>query len=701
MFYHTYRYSNGNVYVEQYEHTEILKIKDISFGAYIENVNYTNKESEHYIAENDNGSFIISTNYSYKGSSLPEGYGEDAANCALSLVSDVLEVIPGAGQVKDVFDLVVDSIDAVKTSWEISNKIIEGYDVDLTNGAFVGTQFHTSKESQLAEGGLNRYAFTSFETSMDNPVLYLPNQNEGVTYRYCIGTTNHWKTRLTAGVALDIVTETAGLNKSHIENKYENVKSTWFTVDFWGESEQAQNIMTEESTYIDMLSNTTKEISVTAPYSSEYEISIPGAEFSIYDSTETIHKTSALNKATIDLEAGERVIVKLNTTDNELHTTFIVNCKPKTLNIDNTEIFKLKPYGNKIYSFNSTTTQSILFDTNNNIDLGIKLYDADGNLIGDYNSKNVNYLCSTGEVLYIKVYNNSNTTISNAALSLSSANTIDVNKTTNLILNGNDTVYIPLDIWCEGKYIVQGLPTSVSYRFLNATKGEVTALTNNCYLELTNLSAAQQTLSFVVEFSPTTVKFGNTNTSYDKFVKFETYTDEVYKLPNTIKVYDYNFNQIAVTDGLIYLQANGATNKYYYMDCTNVSTLTIEVPNTNLSLETEQTVTSNEKGFYYFKIDVTVESDYKINASAQIYIYDENMENRICVASGVDFGLHRNTASGFCSAKNCRKLSSRVKSFSIVRKKRSTRQPTRFSPREYSEKVGANSTASFGRTASQ
>ena len=62
---------------------------------------------------------------------MPEGYGKDVLNCALSLTSDVLEFIPGVGNVKDVFDLVVDSIDAVKTAWEISNKIREGYNPSL------------------------------------------------------------------------------------------------------------------------------------------------------------------------------------------------------------------------------------------------------------------------------------------------------------------------------------------------------------------------------------------------------------------------------------------------------------------------------------------------------------------------------------------------------------------------------------------
>lgn len=639
LFYHTYKYVSGKVYIDEFLNTHNLKIKDISFGAYIQNVNYANRENDNYVAKDDNGSFIISTNYSYKGSSLPEGYGKDSLNCALSLTSDVLEFIPGVGNVKDVFDLVVDSIDAVKTAWEISNKISEGYDVDLTNGDFVGTQFDTSKESQLAAGGLNRYAFTSFETSMDNPVLYLPNQGEGVTYRYCIGTTEHWKTRLSAGIALDIVEEYHGLNKSEIFNKYENIQSTWFTVDFWGDKEKPQDIETEKSAYIDMLSNTNKELAVTVPYASEYEILIPNAEFAVYDSSKTGLKVLANNQTTIDLEDGELIIIKLRTLESELHTSVIINCKPKILNIDDFASFTLKPYAFKLYRFEAAKTQAVWFNTNNN-NLGIRLYDARGELIGDYNSKNINYLCASGEMLYIQIYNNSNTVVHDGSLSLAKTNSINSNKKINIEINGLDTIYLPLDIFAQGKYIVDELPTSIVYRFLNSNKGEETFITNNCYLELTNLSAAQQSLSFIVEFSPVTVVFGDdTYVGADEYVKFVTQTDEVYKLSNNVQVYDYNFDLVEIYDGSVYLQANNIDNKYYYINCKSISTLNINVSNADLFLETEQTVVTDKYGYYYFKFDVTLDSEYIINSPARIYIYDENLCNPITVESGTDFGL--------------------------------------------------------------
>lgn len=154
-FYHTYYYNQGEITIRSYEEDNFV-IKDVSFGAGLSNITYANKGDETYNANNDNGSFLIASEYYYNGRSLKEDLSqpeETGRKIFSSLTVGALKMggklYPPLAVVGTVFDIALKIPDLVQSGLEFYENSKMDYAVTKTNDSFRGELYHTTKQAQL------------------------------------------------------------------------------------------------------------------------------------------------------------------------------------------------------------------------------------------------------------------------------------------------------------------------------------------------------------------------------------------------------------------------------------------------------------------------------------------------------------------------------------------------------------------------
>lgn len=631
LFYHTYKYSNGQVRIKSYNEKDRYFVKDVTFGAALGNLTYTNKEDEHYDAELDDGAFFISTNYHYAGTSLQSGLAEDGINVFTTAVSGALNlgglVCPPLKVVSVAFDTIVSVVDLIDTCIKMNDNIARDYREVLTNGDYIGELYHTNKDAQLHgttehpaySDGLRKLAIGKMETSMDNPVLLDMGNVHNVNCLYTIGTTSHWSTNFVGRIGLDIVKEKSAFDGTKIENAYENIVSSCFSVRTWEADEKPQTFERNKNYYIDIAPNTTKQIKVKADYSGDYTINAGGELFSIYDANNNL-VAGDKDELTLFMDKNTELRVEISSANSAIHTKGGFYFTPKKLIVGGSENFVLSPSKNHIFSYVNNQAQSLCFDLNNsNLEIGI--YDASGKELAYSSGKNLNYLYDAKSEIFIVVYNTSITN-QNAVLSLNLQKTIKTNESFEYSILANETKYYIFDYFARGNYEII-CNESVDVNIVNIYGQSVDKIENNApyFIKVTNKNSYGLSGNICLKFSPLTVTFGNNNLSNNtEYVQFSPLSTQFYTFNGVTKVYDYNFNLINLSNN----QAELIKDNTYYL-LSNSYILTISVNFSELPINQNSSNVTDVNGVAYFKLNISIPTNYQINFSAtSAEIYNEN-----------------------------------------------------------------------------
>lgn len=641
-FYHTYYYNQGEITIRSYEEDNFV-IKDVSFGAGLSNITYANKGDETYNANNDNGSFLIASEYYYNGRSLKEDLSqpeETGRKIFSSLTVGALKMggklYPPLAVVGTVFDIALKIPDLVQSGLEFYENSKMDYAVTKTNDSFRGELYHTTKQAQL-EGtselsgypdGLRKMSLLKMETDLINPVLYEPNKGHYVQGKYVIGTTEHWKTKFIGRVGLDIMKETVVGNETIVEFAYENISSNCFSFNFWEDMEKPQKYTEGLNTPIDLLQNNTKQIEVIANnFTGKYIFEADGAKISIYDDTTLLD--TQIDRIEFDLEENTSAFIEITPSadlkENNLHTMGKFYFKPSALIKDSPENITLLEQKKYTYSYITSISNVYNINTNNkNISIiiyenGVKTYEAIG--------KDISFICKANKEIYIEFINNINES-QTLNIELSIGETYFSNQNEKYELQGKEIGFYNFNFVFEGNYSIKNPNTNLLFQLIDENGTVVNELIKQktYFIKVTNLTSSNISTNITVEFDPISVNFGkNSKKSSIKYVKFYSYSDESYVFENIIGVYDYNFSEIDIINGYAYLTAD--EEKCYYLECENSDYIDIEVPFISIEeLEKEYSQKLNQNGQNYYKIVIEYAGKYEIFSSHEIILYNANME---------------------------------------------------------------------------
>lgn len=170
-FYHTYYYNQGEITIRSYEEDNFV-IKDVSFGAGLSNITYANKGDETYNANNDNGSFLIASEYYYNGRSLKEDLSqpeETGRKIFSSLTVGALKMggklYPPLAVVGTVFDIALKIPDLVQSGLSTIFKFTPEYSemyVFLTRGDVNNTLSNKITLYEIEDGALSEKASADY-----------------------------------------------------------------------------------------------------------------------------------------------------------------------------------------------------------------------------------------------------------------------------------------------------------------------------------------------------------------------------------------------------------------------------------------------------------------------------------------------------------------------------------------------------------
>ena len=641
LFYHTYQYNNGKVYVKSYQEENRLFIKDVVFGAILSNLTYSNKGDSSYDGESDDGAFFISTNYTYSGTSLQSGLIDDGLNIFTTAVSGALSIgsmfCPPLKVISEVFDTIVSIKDFIDLCSNVGDNVAKEYRNIQTNGEYIGELYHTSKDAQLHgttehpayPDGLRKLAIGKMETSTENPVLLDFDKIYSVTCKYTIGTTEHWGTNFMGRIGLDIVKEVPTADGSRIEYMYENVESSMYGINIWEEDEEPQIYDINKEYAIDILPHTTKQITATAVCSSNYSFEAKGIEFSIFDAKNQC-LVAGKDKADIFLNAGDNVIIKLTTNNTDVHTSGGLYLDPEEIKLTSEKTLTLLPSGHRVFCYSSSNPESIKFIIDNS-NLSIKVFSEDKNLIAESAGKNLNFLYGGGQVIYVVVVNDSVTT-QDVHLVVTTEDYIETNKPSEVILQGNETQYLPFNYFALGEYKISISDPTVVADIVNDKGSVVDGIIKNekYFVSIHNSGLTQIKMSICVEYTPRQVYFGLNHVNADEYVSFVSSSSEMYKFSNIAAIYDYDLKSISTTNGEAFLSAESI----YYLKANSTGNCEIGVSAKNIELGSKTSSIADKKGFAYFKVNITLAAKYSINAGKDLKIYDDHMNLLYALADG-------------------------------------------------------------------
>ena len=369
----------------------ILDVRDISYGATIQNANSLNYGDERYNIDNDYGYFFIGNEYEFSASKKK---GQDILNGIWKVIDGSVSLVIGDVEskfIKEAWNIISTASSIIEVG-EGLDEILSGpmiYNATNKNYDYQNMHIHNTRNAQKeAYGNLVKASAITINTFGDDKIYFYDNDYAKGTYTFSHTDKPSGKeySQLNVCVAMKIV-----------ENGKENVHvSNNTTFDISQQETHTLNVMQEHGYY--MLPNGTMKFTVNPEFGGEYVFDVANNDVELFLNGNI--QTPINGKYTLDLRGNLVYYITLRNRGAQI-------AKGK-VSSDCTELIGTHTIGaeqNKIYKLSSSGPNFRLLSTQNENVKFAKSYFSDM-AVNDVAINNSEYVLASKYGKYYIVLNN-------------------------------------------------------------------------------------------------------------------------------------------------------------------------------------------------------------------------------------------------------------------------------------------------------
>ena len=374
----------------------ILDVRDISYGATIQNVNSLNYGDERYNIDNDYGYFFIGNEYEFSASKKK---GQDILNGIWKVIDGSVSLVIGDVEskfIKEAWNIISTASSIIEVG-EGLDEILSGpmiYNATNKNYDYPNMHIHNTRNAQKeAYGKLVKASAITINTFGDDKIYFYDNGSDYAKGTYTFSHTDKSigkeYSKLNVCVAMKIV-----------ENGEENVHvSNNTTFDISQQETHTLNVIQEHNYY--MLPNGTMKFAVNPEFGGEYVFDVANNDVELL--LDGVVQPKNNGKYTVNLQGNKQQIITLRNNDTKIAIGKITS--------DCAGIFGSHTIGagqSRVYKLSGNNRHYILATQNPNVQF-TKLFDKNMSATNVFSNATECQAFTYGKDCYVSVKNMSST----------------------------------------------------------------------------------------------------------------------------------------------------------------------------------------------------------------------------------------------------------------------------------------------------
>lgn len=372
----------------------ILDVRDISYGATIQNANSLNYGDERYNIDNDYGYFFIGNEYEFSASKKK---GQDILNGIWKVIDGSVSLVIGDVEskfIKEAWNIISTASSIIEVG-EGLDEILSGpmiYNATNKNYDYPNMHIHNTRNAQKeAYGKLVKASAITINTFGDDKIYFYDNGSDYAKGTYTFSHTDKSigkeYSKLNVCVAMKIV-----------ENGEENVHvSNNTTFDISQQETHTLNVIQEHNYY--MLPNGTMKFAVNPEFGGEYIFDVANNDVGLL--LDGVVQPKNNGKYTVNLQSNKQQIITLRNNGTKIAIGKITS--------DCAEIFGSHTIGagqSKVYKLRGSNRHYILATQNPNVQF-TKLFDKNMSATNVFSNATECQAFTYGKDCYVSVKNTS------------------------------------------------------------------------------------------------------------------------------------------------------------------------------------------------------------------------------------------------------------------------------------------------------